>query len=56
MLSSASRQFMPKSTALTPISVNAFTSTSGMACAISRSNRSESLTMRDISWPVCLSS
>ena len=44
------------STALTPISVSTLTSTSGMAWAISCSNMSESLTIRDISWPVCLSS
>ncbi len=56
MASSANCQFMANSTALTPISVSPLTSTSGMAWAISFSNMSESLTIRDINWPVCLSS
>jgi hypothetical protein len=47
---------MANSTAATPTSVSALTTTSGTAWAMSRSNMSESLTMRDMSWPVCLSS
>ncbi len=56
MLRSVSCQLMLNSTAQTPISISTLTSTSGIAWEISCSSSSESLTMRDISWPVCLSS
>jgi hypothetical protein len=56
MLNKASCQLMFISTRVTPISISAFTITSGMAWAINCSIKSESLTARDINWPVCLSS